>query len=58
MTAAWSVILMLMGWLPGNGARGPALNAPDSLNAPPAQISVDNRLEKNQRQVLALEQSA
>jgi hypothetical protein len=59
MTAAWSVILMLMGWLPGNGARQPAINAPDLLRmAPPAHISVDNRLEKDQRQVLALERSA
>lgn len=45
MTAAWSVILMLMGWLPGNGAQQPGINAPDSLNlTPPAQLSADSTL--------------
>lgn len=51
MTAALSMLLMLMGWLPGNGTQGPAIKAPDSLNlAPPAYVSVDS--------TLALEQSA
>ena len=62
MTAVWSVILMLMGWLPGNGSaapQGPAANAPDSpQSAPPAYISVNNQLERDQRQALALERSA
>lgn len=59
MTAAWSMMLMLMGWLPGNAAPSPAIHMPDSLRlAPPAMISVDDRLEQGQREALALERSA
>ena len=60
MTAAWSLLLML-GWLPGNGAavQSPALSAPELLNsAPPAYVSVSEQLERTQRLELALEQSA
>ena len=58
MTAAWSLLLMLMGWLPGNGVQGPAINAPGSLNiTPPACVAVSEQLETSQRQALTLERS-
>ncbi len=61
MTAVWSALLMLMGWLPGNmnAPQQPALSAAQALNvAPPACVSVSERLERDQRQALALERSA
>ena len=60
MTAAWSVLLMLVGWLPGNmnAPQQAAIGAQDSLKvSPPAYVSLPDRVER-ERPVLALERSA